>query len=197
MGGFVVEGTPLVTVAGLTEVDQAATSAINAAYVISRQRTVQEDATFGIRQIVDIALKALSPGINDSTTAVMCVDYLTEILGRLASRRIEKPHLLDQGVIRVITQGPTFESLLAQAFDQIRQSAEGNVSVLIRILGALKTVAGMTSSSVRLRAIHDYVRYVDEVAERTIAAPHDRDRFRERLAQVCEAITPPSTVQNA
>ena len=63
-------------------------AALQAAYHIDRHRTVEQDPAFGIRQIVDMALRALSPGINDTTTAVMCVDYLTAILARLASRRI-------------------------------------------------------------------------------------------------------------
>jgi len=86
---------------------------------------VQQDASFGIRQIVDIALKALSPGVNDTTTAVMCVDYLGAILDRLAVRGIASPHRLDQGELRVIARGSSFESLLAEAFDQIRKNAEG------------------------------------------------------------------------
>ena len=190
IGGFVAEGTPLMSVAGLTGLDDEATSDLNAAYVISRQRTVQQDAAFGIRQIVDIALKALSPGINDSTTAVMCVDYLTAILVRLASRRVATSHRLDQGELRVITHGPTFASLLAQAFDQIRQNAGGNVSVLLRMLGALQTVASMTPAPSRRRAIHEQLQCIAEVAERTIASPHDRVRFESRLVQVREALAP-------
>ena len=88
IGEFVVEGTPLVSVAGPGGLDDETTAELNAVYVISCQRTVQQDAAFGIRQIVDIAMKALSPGINDTTTAVICVDYLTAILVRLATRRI-------------------------------------------------------------------------------------------------------------
>ena len=74
-------------------------------YTVSHQRTVEHDAAFGLRQIVDIALKALSPGINDTTTAVMCVDYLAAILVRLAARRIATSHRLDQGELRVIARG--------------------------------------------------------------------------------------------
>jgi uncharacterized membrane protein len=67
-------------------------AALQAAYTIDRHRTVEQDSAFGIRQIVDMALKALSPGINDTTTAVMCVDYLSAILARLASRPIPSSH---------------------------------------------------------------------------------------------------------
>ncbi|MDZ7581712.1 MAG: DUF2254 family protein [Deltaproteobacteria bacterium] len=116
IGEFVVEAAPLVSVVGPGGLVDETTAEINAAYVISRQRTVETDAGFGIRQIVDIAMKALSPGINDTTTAVMCVDYLTAILSRLAAS-----HRLDQGELRVIARGPSFESLLAEAFDQIRR----------------------------------------------------------------------------
>jgi uncharacterized membrane protein len=91
IGEFVVEGTPLVSVVDPGGLDDETTAELNAAYVIGRQRTVEQDAAFGIRQIVDIAMKALSPGINDTTTAVMCVDYLAAILVRLAARRIATP----------------------------------------------------------------------------------------------------------
>ncbi len=124
---------------------------MNAVYVISRQRTVEQDAAFGIRQIVDIALKALSPGINDTTTAVMCVDYLAAILTRLAPRRIATPDRLDQGALRVIARGPSFETLLSDAFDQIRQYGGSNLAILLRMLGALQTIASLTASPKRRR----------------------------------------------
>jgi uncharacterized membrane protein len=155
---------------------------------LSRQRTVQQDTAFGIRQIVDIALKALSPGINDTTTAVMCVDYLTAILVRLAARRIATSQRLDQGKVRMIARGPSFESLLADAFDQIRQNAKGNVAILLRMLGALQTIASRTARSGRRQAVHEQVQSIAELAERTIASPHDRARFESRLARVRAAL---------
>ncbi len=98
---------------------------LQAAYGIDRHRTVEQDSAFGIRQLVDMALRALSPGINDTTTAVMCVDYLTAILARLASRNIPSSHRYEEGELRVITIGPTFAGLVAESFDQIRGSAAG------------------------------------------------------------------------
>ena len=173
IGEFVVEGTPLVSVAGPGGPDEETAAELNAVYVISRQRTVQQDAGFGIRQIVDIAMKALSPGVNDTTTAVMCVDYLGAILARLAVRGIATPHRLDQGELRVIARGPSFESLLAEAFDQIRQNAEGNVAVLTRQLQALETIAGQTANARRRQALRQQADLIAAVAERTITSPHD------------------------
>ncbi|HEX5068068.1 MAG TPA: DUF2254 domain-containing protein [Myxococcota bacterium] len=171
IGEFVVEGTSLVSVA--RPVDDAAAAELNALYVISRQRTLHQDASFGIRQIVDVALKALSPGVNDTTTAVMCVDYLSAILVRLAGRSLPTPHRLDEGELRVIARGPSFETLLADAFDQIRQNAGGNVAVLTRQLRALELIASGTSSARRRRVLRTHADLIAAEAQRTISSPHD------------------------
>lgn len=189
IGEFVVEGTPLISVAKRGSLDDATTNELNGVYVIGRQRVVEQDAAFGIRQLVDIAMKALSPGINDTTTAVICVDYLTAILARLATRRITTSHWMDdQGELRVMARGPSFESLLSEAFDQIRQNAGGNVAILSRMLGALQTIAGLTASPSRRWLLRQKVAEIAEAAERTIESPHDRVRFESRLARVREAL---------
>lgn len=189
IGEFVVEGTPLISVAKWGKLDGATTNELNGAYVIGRQRVVEQEAAFGIRQLVDIAMKALSPGVNDTTTAVICVDYLTAILARLATRRITTSHWMDdQGELRVMARGPSFESLLSEAFDQIRQNAGGNVAILSRMLGALQTIAGLTASPSRRWLLRQKVAEIAEAAERTIESPHDRGHFESRLAQVREAL---------
>jgi uncharacterized membrane protein len=76
----------------------------------------------------------------------------------------------------VIARGPSFESLLAEAFDQIRQNAAGNVAIMSRMLGALQTIASLTASPSRRRALREQVQWIAELAERTIESPHDRAR---------------------
>ena len=186
IGEFIIESAPLLSVADTSSMDDETTAKLNAAYSVSRQRTVATDAAFGIRQIVDIAMKALSPGINDTTTAVMCVDYLAAILVRLATRRFAPSHCLDQGKLRIITRGPSFESLLADAFDQIRQNGAGNVAIMMRLLGALHTIAGQTADPGRRRAVGERMLWVAELAERTLGSPYDRERFERELARVRE-----------
>lgn len=188
IGEFVVEGTPLISIADLAALDENMGEALNAAYVISEHRMVQQDVGFGVRQLVDIALKALSPGINDTTTAVMCVDYLTAIFVRLVDRRIAMSHRLDQGELRVIARGTSFESLLAEAFDGIRQNAKGNVAVLSRMLDALQTIASLTANQRRRWAIREQVQWIAELAQRTIDSLYDRARFESRLARVREVL---------
>ena len=188
IGDFAVEGTPLVSLALKDLPAKELIAGLQAAYSIGRHRTLQQDSAFGIRQIVDMALRALSPGFNDTTTAIMCVDYLTAILGRLASRNIPSSHRYENGELRVIAIGPTFASLAAEAFDQIRASACGNVGILLRMLGALQTIASLTASPVRRQALHEQMEGIAELAARTIESPHDRTRLESRLARVREAL---------
>ena len=188
IGEFVVQNTMLASVALPDPPEEETIAAVQAAFSISRHRTVEQDAAFGIRQIVDVALKALSPGINDTTTAVMCVDYLTTILARIAPREIPSPYRYEDGELRVIAMGPSFESLLADSFDQIRSNAKGDVAIMLRMLGALQTIAGLTTSPHRRRALGDHMRWIAELADRTLASAHDRERIDARLARACEAI---------
>lgn len=187
IGEFVVEGTPLVSLAREEPPDEELISSLRAAYTIDRFRTVEQDCAFGIRQLVDMALRALSPGINDTTTAAMCVDHLTAILARLASREIPSSFRFEDGELRLISIGPTFADLAAASFDQIRGSAGGNLAILLRMLGALQTIAGLTDNPEHREALREQAEFVAEVAERTIDSPHDRARFEDRMARVHEA----------
>lgn len=188
IGEFVVHDTPLASLALDVSPGKETIAALQAAYSIDRHRTLQQDCAFGIRQIVDMALRALSPSVNDTTTAVMCVDYLTAILGKLASRNIPPSHRYEDGELRVITIGPTFAGLVAESFDQVRGSAMGNVAIMLRMLGGLHTIASLTASPSRRRALCDQAQWIAELAERTLESPHDLARFESRLAHVREAL---------
>jgi uncharacterized membrane protein len=188
VGEFVVEDTPLVSLAVEEPPDEKVIDDLRSAFSLSRYRTVHQDVGFGIRQIVDVALKALSPGINDTTTATTCVEYLTAILARLAVRRIPSNYRHEEGELRVIAVGPSFESLLAESFDEIQSSCKGNLTVMLRMLDGLQTLAGLTANPPHRRALGEQADQIAELAERTLESPHERTRFESRLAQVREAL---------
>jgi len=188
IGAFVVQDTALASLALTYPPDQETIVALNGAYSIGRQRTADQDPAFGIRQIVDMALKALSPGVNDTSTAVMCVDYLTAILARLACRQFPPSHRYEGETLRVIAIVPTFVGLLAEAFDQIRGSAAGNVAIMTRMLGAIDSIASLTVSPSRLRALDEQVQWIAELADRSIESTRDRARIERRLTQVRAAL---------
>ena len=155
---------------------------------LGRYRTVEQDPAFGIRQLVDMALKALSPGVNDTSTAVMCVDYLTAILAQLAPRKFPASLRYEGDLLSVITIAPTFEALLAEAFDQIRGSAIGNVGIMARMLSAIETLATLTASPRRRRALYEQVLWIAEIAGRTTESDHERKRLARRLLEVREIL---------
>lgn len=188
MGEFVVQNTAMATLALHEPPDQATVDAIQDTFTISCHRTVDQDVAFGIRQIVDIAMKALSPGINDTTTAVMCVDYLTTILARVAPREILSSHVYKEGELRVFMKSPSFESLLAESFDQIRINAKGNVAIISRMLGSIQTLASLTVSRRRLYLLGEQVQWIADLAERSIESAHDRAEIDIKLTRLRESL---------
>lgn len=183
VGEFVVDGSPLVWLrTAETRGDEARATALRALYTIGESRTVDQDAAFGIRQLVDIALKALSPGINDTTTAVDCVHYLGAILAVAAAQRIESLACCDGATLRVLVRGTTFEGLTAEACDQIRGSAGGNVAVMLALLRALGTAAQRTRLVSRRRVLRQQVELVAELAERSLTTAYERAQVHAGLA---------------
>lgn len=182
IGDFVIRGTPVFSAVLEAPPDEELIGTLLSSCSIDRYRTVEQDCAFGIRQLVDIALRALSPGINDTTTAMMCIDYLTAILARLASRSIPSPYRYEDGELRVITLAPTFSSMVSESFDQIRSSAAGNVEVMLQMLHSLSTIGRLTRRPDRLAVLRDQMQWIAEVAEQSITPPHDRTRFYDALA---------------
>ena len=189
IGEFVIEGTSIASVTG-GKLDDASTRSLNKAYATGRQRTLHQDAAYGVRQIVDVALKALSPGINDTTTAINCLNYLGAILVRVANRTIEPPFRSDGGRVRLVTRGPTFEMLLGESLDQIRQNADGNVAILSRLVQILEILAFQTGDPQRRSAIRQHAALVAEVLERSVPSAHDRAAVKasyDRLVALLDA----------
>jgi uncharacterized membrane protein len=121
------------------------TAALLAAFDFGPTRTMQQDVEFGVLQIVDIALKAISPAVNDPTTAIGCVDQLSRILIRFASREPPEDLLYDPpGIVRASIGWIHFERLLDAAFEQIRMYSKTDVAVSLRLLRALGDIAAAT-----------------------------------------------------
>ena len=199
LGAFVVKGSPLVSIACKTQsrqdLDEDTSEEFNALFTINQYRTIDQDVAFGLRQIVDIALKALSPGVNDTTTAVMCIDYLGAILAKLARRGIEPRYRSEAGEVRVIARGATFESLVGEAFDQIRDVAAGNTAIYLRLLGAIESIAHHLASKRRVATLVAQVNLVADEAERELASDYNLTRVRVRVAALRANLESETTFQ--
>ena len=192
IGEFLIEGAPLAALLEPAPPDEAAVGRLQASYRVGRQRTIDQDAAFGVRQIVDIALKALSPGINDTTTAVMCLDYLTAILSRLSARRIPQHARGEDGELRVLARSPTFDGLVREAFDQIRESAAGNTVALERMIRSLDLLTERNAAPERRRALLRQVQALTDMTRRSVEYAVDRQRLEQLAAGLTDRLIRPA-----
>ena len=141
-GHFVPEGVALLAVRRAEKLTPALADALHNLFQIGPTRTLQQDVEFGILMIVDIALKAISPAVNDPSTAISCVDQLSRILIRFAAREPPPAVVEDPpGVPRVSIPWLGFDRLVETAFEQIRMYAKTDVAVNLRLLRALSDIA--------------------------------------------------------
>jgi uncharacterized membrane protein len=146
VGSFLLSGAPLATVWPKGVVDEDLAGRLRAAFVLGPERTRQQDVELGIRQLADIAVRALSPAVNDPTTATLCIDRLGQLLVRAASRD-ESEVLRGSGGGRVMLRGPSFARLTDVAFTQIRHFGAGDALVATHLMVTLGEVAARVSAT--------------------------------------------------
>ena len=145
VGHFVPAGVPLLEVSKEGRLTPEAIDELRGAFDFGPTRTLQQDVEFGVLQIVDIALKAISPAVNDPSTAINCVDQLSAIMIRFASREPPEAVLYDPpGTVRVVIPWIGFDRLLEAAFEQIRMYSKSDAAVSLRLLRALGDIAATT-----------------------------------------------------
>ena len=146
VGSFLLSGATLATVWPQGRVDAELAERLRAAFVLGPERTRQQDLELGIRQLADIAVRALSPAINDPTTATLCIDRLGQVLVRAASRD-ETEVVTGPAGGRVLLRGPSFARLTDVAFTQIRHYGAGDTVVATHLMTTLGEVAARVSVS--------------------------------------------------
>jgi uncharacterized membrane protein len=147
---------------------------------LERERTFEQDPKYPIRLLVDVAIKALSPAINDPTTAVQTIDQIEDLLRRLGRRELDAGHAKDaEGVLRLIVPMPTWEDYLALAFDEIRQYGATSVQVMRRLRSALLGLIDFLPSAERAEAVKEYLEHLDLVIERSLLDAEDRVTARQ------------------
>jgi uncharacterized membrane protein len=145
-GRFVTEGAPLLLVDGAERPQEAELQALAGAMVVGPDRTPDQDLGHALRRIVEIAQRALSPGVNDPTTALYCLDRLGEALGRLAERCAPTAKRLDgAGRLRLVTETADTRALVCDAFAAIGRYALRDADVIAHLLAMVHDVADRSS----------------------------------------------------
>ncbi len=173
-GHYLAKGQAMVMVWPGDRVTEALVDKINATFVIGNQRTATQDIEFTVHQLVEIAVRALSPGINDPFTAIACVDRLGSALCRLARRDMPSTHRFGRdGRLRLVALGSTFAGIVDTAFNQIRQSARSNPAVAIRMLDAIAQIAGHVQRGQDAACLQRHAGMIVRGAREAVPEPDD------------------------
>lgn len=163
VGDFVIGGHPLVSISGEGEPSRKLTGQVQGAYAINAYRDISQDPDFGVQQLVDIALKALSPGVNDVGTARNVLNYVTAILCELAMRdTAEVERVICEGRLAFIKRNRTFEEIFDAAVGPVRRHAVDNAEMVLHVLRALGEVAGVAGATDHLPVL---VKHFDALVE--------------------------------
>ncbi len=194
VGERVVEGAPLVLAwrgregDGLPEAEPLAES-VHDAVAIGFERTMQQDIAYGLRQLVDVAVKGLSPAVNDPTTAVHAIGHLTSILCVLVGRELSPLLQSDRdGIVRVIVPTHDLKDYLDLACGQIRLYGARDPVVAVELLHLLRDVAGCATRHEHCLAVRQQALMVVAAAEREIVETHDMDAVRRAAGAVETAL---------
>jgi uncharacterized membrane protein len=188
-GHFVVEGEPLANVWPLAAAPGVA-RALGGAHATGPHRTLTQDLSFAVDQLVEIAIRALSSAVNDTFTALACIDWLGDGLGKLAAGwRPAAVHRDGTGHVRVITIPVTFRRLLERAHDKIRQSSRGMPAVMIRQLDGLAKIMTRTSTDEQRELLLEQAAMIMRVCEESVPEQTDRADVRRRYDAVLSAVS--------
>ena len=167
-------------------------------HVTGAHRTLRQDLTFAIDQLVEIAIRALSPAVNDTFTALTCIDWLSDGLCQItASWHSRRVHFDDTGKVRLIAAESTYDRFVDRAFDKIRQAGRGMPAVLIRQLDALARVMDYTSTPAQRAVLLQQAEMIERQSETSVAEALDRADVRRRYDAVVAGASTRATLSPA
>lgn len=162
---------------------------LNATFMCGRRNTPEQDVEYAVRQMVEVAVRALSPGVNDPFTAINCIDALGSALCRIARQGLPGPHHYDdEGKLRVVTPVTTFCGVTDAAFNMIRQYGRSSAAVTIRLLEVIAACAAQVTDQQQRRCLLRHAGMVYHDSQESITQPHDREDIRHRWEAVLHAL---------
>jgi uncharacterized membrane protein len=190
-GNFIVDSQPLAVV-WPAEAATDVSVALTREHIVGPSRTLTQDLGFAVDQLVEVAIRALSPAVNDTFTALNCIDWLGDCLCRAARQPLPDGLYRDAaGELRLIEPTITFERLVKRASDKIRQAGHGMPAVLIRLLENLQKLGkALTEPSQRESALRQ-AEMILRAGEDSVVEPSDRDDIRRAHDRAVEALGEP------
>jgi uncharacterized membrane protein len=182
-GHYVIEGAVVARV--VPSLEDAAAASIQSAFVTGHRRTLVQDAEFALQQLVEVAVRALSPGINDPMTAMRCIDELSAGLAKIMVRA-DLPRIVrdDGGRARIVRDAPDFAGLLSAAFNQIRQHGERDLAVTIRLLDRIRDLIPFARKPSQLPPLLRQAKMAYDAAIKSVDGEDDRADLTERFESI-------------
>ena len=186
-GHFVTRNQVIATVSPASENsdDDELDRHVSESLILGQERTSEQDVEFAILQLVEVAVRALSPGINDPHTAMRCLDWLAAALCRLSRRTPPDSRRFDRdGRLRVMAQRMSLTGLVDAAFHQIRQASAGKPALFIRLLEAMTSIAAQAEDPDIRDALRHHADMVWRESQRSVPEPSDRSDIERRYKRL-------------
>lgn len=197
-GDYLIKGNPAMHVHPADRCSKQLAAKLAALLIIGRQRTPEQDVEFAIHQLVEVAVRALSPGTNDPYTALNCIDRLSSALVAIEHGDLHGSYRYDDAnQLRVLARVATFSSYVDAAFNQIRQYGRDSVAVTVRMLEAIAAAAVQMQHEPHRRDLLRHAEMIHRQARETIKEPNDLADVNERYAAAVEALTPSTSPSEA
>lgn len=190
-GQFVLEGSPTMRVASVAALDERLVRSLTESVVLGRRRTLVQDVEFGLCQLVEIAVRALSPGTNDPHTAMSCLDQTASALKRLVEGgEIPRAHTCVEGRTCVLTSPASVASMIEAALGPIRRHGAKDVEVAAHLLDSIGSVAPHVCRDADRDALRRQADLTLEAAVASASTTDDRAHLRERHERACRELDP-------
>jgi uncharacterized membrane protein len=191
-GDFITGKNPLLWVWPDKRIDEKLGKKLINAFVLGSERTSEQDIEYPVHLLVEIAVRALSPGVNDPFTAITCIDWLGEALSKLAGKKLHGPFYFDQdGKIRVITKPVTFSGVVDAAFNQIRQNVATVPAVSIRLLEAIAAIARQVRQEEHRKVLAQHAGMILRSCKENVTGEEDLKDVQMRYKRVMETLSNP------
>ncbi|MBN2366676.1 MAG: DUF2254 domain-containing protein [Calditrichaeota bacterium] len=188
-GDYVFSGSVLARVIPNKEEKSAVEKKLISFLILGSKRSPEQDIEFAIHQLVEVALRALSPGINDPYTAISCINLLGSILCEMNSRKFPGPYRYDkEGHLRLVMDVFTYDGILDAAFNQIRQTAGALVAVHARLLETLYIIAETAQDKNQRLSVKRHAEMIHRSARSVIEEKNDLADIDSRYEKILKVI---------
>lgn len=188
-GEFIAEENTLLTIWPRKEISKELEGKIEENVILGDQRLRLQDVKYHLEQLVEIAVRALSPGINDPFTAMNCIDQIAASLSQLMERSIPKGYNYDSnGKLRLITKPLTFTDIIETSFNPIRRNGASSVSVSLKLLDAIAMIAPHTRTREQRETLTQQAKLINRGSSKVINLKYDKEKIKEKYQDTLQTL---------